>query len=322
MNLTPTGEAGERVMKEVLRLSPRMMHYEQYPDVAVFHDASFNTSPFAGRWGQSKVGLYTLIRETGFHPAPLTEWDMTPEGLRGRKALVLAGSLSIAPEIQSAIREYVREGGTLVTVFCSDGQGFPGCNGYDYACKPRESASARSFDNPKAIAHLGDVLGIAEGGGLTAREQVCSERYGTIALRDFNALAAEGKWVAQQACCAKLTPRPEATVLATFEDGSPAAIEHRFGKGRAVTLAFDIGLIANNLTVPPLHQWWSDLLSSLGCRKVVDTGNWFVEGGAWHDDAGRRLIILVNHDMQNAQTAQTPDGKSIRLEAGKTKVLE
>lgn len=34
---------------------------------------------------------------------------------------------------------------------------------------------------------------------------------------------------------------PEARVLATFDDASPAWLEHRFGQGRAYTLAFDLG---------------------------------------------------------------------------------
>lgn len=320
-NLTPTGEAAAPVIKQALENARYMMHYEQYPDVAVFHDAPFNSGPFSGPWGQSKVGIYTLIRETGFHFDPLIENEMTAEKLRDRKVLVLAGSLSIPPEIQSAIREYVRGGGTLVTVFCSDGQGFPGCNSYDYACKVRESAAQKSFDNPKAAAHLGDVLGIRSGGGVTAREQVKTPRHGAISLKEFNALPKEGRWVKQDACCANLTLRPEAKVLATFEDGSPAAIEHRFGKGRALTFAFDLGLIANNLTVPPLYAWWSDLLTALGCRKVLDTGNWFVESGAWHDDSGNRLIILVNHDADHPQDAKVPDGTTVRLEAGRAKTI-
>ncbi|MDD5519287.1 MAG: beta-galactosidase [Kiritimatiellae bacterium] len=319
--LTPTGEAGAPVIKEALENARYMMHYEQYPDVAVFHDASFNSGPFGGRWGHSKVGIYTLIRETGFHFDPLSEGDMTAEKLRGRKVLVLAGSLSLAPEVQAAIRDYVRGGGTLVTAFCSDGQGFPGCNSYDYACKVRESAAQKSFDEPKAAAHLGDVLGIRAGSGVTVHEQVKYDRHGTISLKDFNTLAKEGRWVKQDACCANLSPRPEAKVLATFEDNSPAAIEHRFGNGRAITFAFDIGLIANNLTIPPLYAWWSDTLVPLGCRKVVDTGNWFVEAGAWHDDAGNRLIILVNHDAVNAQDAKLPDGKTVRLDPGRAKTV-
>jgi hypothetical protein len=315
--LTPTGEAGAPVIKQALENARYMLHYEQHADVAVFHDASFNSTSFGGRWGQSKVGIYTLIRETGFHFAPLDEGEMTAEKLRGRKVLVLAGSLSLAPEVQSAIRDYVRGGGTLVTVFCSDGAGFPGCNSYDYACKVRESAAQKSFDEPKAAAHLGDVLGIRAGGGVTVREQISRG----ISLKDFNALAKEGRWVKQDACAAKLSPQPEAKVLATFEDGSPATIEHRFGKGRAITFAFDLGLIANNLTVPPLYAWWSKLLTSLGCRKVADTGNWFVESGAWHDDAGNRLLILVNHDTANPQDAKLPDGKTVRLEAGRAKTF-
>jgi hypothetical protein len=319
--LTPTGEAGAPVIKQALENARYMMHYEQFPDVAVFHDAPFNSGPFGGRWGHSKVGIYALIRETGFHFDPLTESEMTAENLRTRKLLVLAGSLSLAPEVQSAIRDYLCGGGTLVTVFCSDGAGFPGCNSYDYACPVRESAAKKSFDEPQAAAHLGDVLGIRTGGGVTAREQVRSERHDTIALKEFNALAREGRWVKQDACCATLLLRPGAKVLATFDDGSPAAIEHRLGKGRAITFAFDLGLIANNLTVPALYTWWSDLLVSLGCRKVLDTGNWFVEAGAWHDDSGHRLIILVNHDEKSVQAAKLPDGKTITLEPWQAKTI-
>ena len=110
-------------------------------------------------------------------------------------------------------------------------------------------------------------------------------------------------------------------MIATFDDGSPAVLDHRFGKGRAVTFAFDIGRIANNLTLDPLYQWWSDLLASLGCRKAVDTGNWRVEGGAWHDDAGTRVLFLVNHDPAHAQTAAFPDGRRLTLPPAGTRIL-
>ncbi|GEM_PF-3586116 len=319
--LTPTGEAGAPVIRAALENARHMMHYEQFADVAVYHDAAFNSGPFAGPWGQSKVGIYTLIRETGFQFDPLTERDMTDDGLRARKVLVLAGSISIAPEVQSAIREYVRGGGTLVTVFCSDGKGFPGCNSYDYGCNPRESAAERSFDGPKSSAHLGDVLGIRAGGGVGARGRASAEGREAVNFGGFNALAKEGRWVKQDACCAVLAPLPDAKVLAAFDDGTPAVIEHRFGTGRAITLGFDAGLIANNLTVPPMYAWWSDMLASAGCRKAVDTGNWSVEGGAWHDDAGNRLIILVNHDAANPQEARLPDGKTIQLDAGRAKTI-
>ena len=321
LQLTPTGQAGQRVMKDVLGLAKYMMHYEHHPDVAVFHDASFNTGRFAGPWGQSKVGLYTLIRETGFHADRLTEWDMTADRLSGRKVLVLGGTLSIAPEIQDAIRAYVRGGGMLVALFCSDGRGFPGCNSYAYGCKPRDSAARRSFEDPRAEAHLGDVLGIEEGGGVASHEEVRSEHRGVVSLRGFNALVAEGRWVAQQACCAKLKPAKGARVVAVFEDGSPAVIEQAYGRGRAVTFGVDLGLIANNLTVPGVYNWWSDLLGSLGCRKAVDTGNPYVEGGAWHDDSGSRLTILVNHDADQAQTATLSDGKKVQLAAGEARTF-
>ncbi len=312
--LTPTGEAAAPVIHQALENAKYMLHYEQFPDVAVFHDAAFNSKPMSGAWGQSKVGIYALIREVGFHFDPLDEAQMTAENLRGKKVLVLAGTTSIAPEIQTAIREFVREGGTLLSVFCSDGKGFPGCNSYDYAGAVRESTAEKSFEQPKSAAHLGDVLGIRSGGGtLVAREQMITDSEKKISLHDFNALVTEKRWVAQDSSATDLTLLPESKVTASFEDGSPAVFEHRYGKGRAITLAFDIGLIANNLTIPPLYAWWSDMLTGLGCRKVIDTGNPYVEAGAWHDDSGNRLVILINHDESSEQSATLPDGKTVTL---------
>ena len=316
LHLAPTGQAGQRVMKEILAMAPHMLHYEQPADVAVFHDAAFNTGRFAGPWSQSKVGLYTLVRETNFHPDPLNELQMTAESLRGRKVLVLAGSLSIAPEIQEAIRHYVRQGGTLVAVYCADAAGLPGCNSYEYACKPRQSAAVCSFEEPPAVAHLGDVLGVRQAGGLTRRATIRFGTHQAVSLAPFNALVPEKRWVDKDAAAATFVPAKEAKILATFDDGSPAAIEHRFGEGRAITVALDLGLIANNLTVPELYDWWSELLAGLGCRRAVDTGNPFVEGGAWHNDQGERLVLLINHDLQRAQKARLPDTENVLLEPG------
>jgi len=322
--LTPTGQAGQKVIKEILALAPYMLHYEQPADVAVFHDAAFNTGRFAGPWGQSKVGLYTLVRETNFHADPLADFQMTAENLRGRKVLVLAGSLSIAPEIQGAIRQYVRDGGTLVAIYCADAPGLPGSNGYEYACKPRQSAAVCSLEEPAAVAHLGDVLGVRQAGGLARRASIRFAGRPAVSIEAFNALVAEKRWVDKDAAAATFVPAKEAKVLATFEDGSPAAVEHRFGAGRAVTVALDLGLVANNLTVPELYAWWSDLLAGLGCRRAVDTGNPFVEGGAWHNDQGGRLVILVNHDLERPQEAILSPTEKVRLEPGQatTRVLK
>jgi hypothetical protein len=146
-----------------------------------------------------------------------------------------------------------------------------------------------------------------------------SDDRGAISLAGFNALADEKRWVAQQACVAEWKPVRGARVLARFDDNAPAVIENRFGKGRAITFAVDLGLIANNITLPELYTWWSDLLTSVGCRRIVDTANCFVEAGAWHDDEGNRLVILVNHNDDQSQTATLPDGRRVTLAAGEAK---
>jgi len=34
----------------------------------------------------------------------------------------------------------------------------------------------------------------------------------------------------------------------------------------------------------------------------------------WHNDAGQRLLILVNHDAENAHTVKLPDGNEVTIE--------
>ncbi len=316
--LNDTGRVSAKVMGEAIGYSKHMMKYDRYEDVAVFHDAAFNAQDIGGRYSQSKVGLYTLIRETGFHPAVLTAWDMTAQNLKGRKVLVLGGSTAIAPEIQDAIRAYVRDGGTLVTVFCADGAGFPGCNSYGHAAPLRDSAQTQSFGSGGDKTHLGDVLGVVQASGRAARKTITMPQLKPASLDAFNKLVQEKKWVETPPCVQTLALAPEAKVLATFDDGSPAVFERAFGKGRAITFAFDMGVIANNLTLDPLYSLWSQTLSGLGCRKALDTKNWRVFGGAWRDDDGVRVVFLTNLDKASPQTAALPNGRTVTLAPGAT----
>ena len=93
------------------------------------------------------------------------------------------------------------------------------------------------------------------------------------------------------------------------------------GLGEWGRFGFDLGLIANSLTVDSMYKAWSDLLTSLGCRKAVDTGNWRVEAGAWHDDSGHRVVFVVNHDAENAQDTQLPDGRKLSLAPGESRAV-
>jgi len=227
--------------------------------------------------------------------------------------LVLAGSVPIAPEIQEVIREYVRGGGTLLAVYSAQGQGFPGCNSYEFQGPVEECAAECSFENPPAQAHLGDVLGIVEGGG-SARHLRVDWPVSVLELEGFNALADEGRWVNQEACCSLLVAADGARVIATFDDGTTAAVFNEYEAGEAITVGVDCGLIANNLTDHALYQGVDELLKGFDCRKAYDTGDYQVEAGMWHNDAGQRLLILVNRDAEKAHTVKLPDGNEVTIE--------
>ncbi len=314
--MTENGRASQVVMGKATALAKYMQHYDRFEDIAVYHDAAFQTRA-SGCIGmglsQSKVGIYAFIRELGYHCEPLTTWEMTVENLRAHKVLVLAGSVPIAPEVQDAIREYVAGGGVVVAIYSAQGQGFPGCNGWEFSGPVAECAAEMSFTSPPARTHLGDVLGVASGGGAARHTQIIGTEY-TYELAPFNALVDEGRWANQEACCASLVPADGAQVGVRFEDGSPAIIMNRFGTGMAMTVGVDVGLVANNLTPDIPYTVFDDLFAGLGCRKVYDTGSYFVEAGMWHTDAGDKLLILVNHDEERAHTVKLPDGQDVTID--------
>ncbi|MGD9498091.1 MAG: hypothetical protein AB7Y46_17450 [Armatimonadota bacterium] len=313
-NLNDQGRLSRQVMGRVTSLGRYCEHYDRYEDVAVFHDSPWQSGSGLGSGlSQSKVGIYTLIRELGYHADPLTVWDMTAENLRDKKVLVLAGTVPIAPEIQEAIREYVRGGGTVLAFYSAAGEGFPGCNSWEFRGDAPQAARLASFEDPPAVAHLGDVLGIMSGGG-SARHGWVTEGMRQLDLTEYNALVDEGRWTDEEACCATLVPAASAQVVAQFDDGSPAVVVNDFGAGAAITIGIDVGLIANNIVHEGIYAGIDQMLGELGCRKVYDTGSYYVEAGMWHNDAGERLLILVNHDAENARTAPLPDGTTVTIE--------
>ena len=310
---TPLGRIAAKVITRAHDLSEGMVHYDAYPDVAVFHDAAASSRPFSSVWNQSKGGVYTLIRECGYHPEALTLWDMTDARLRGKRVLNLAGTTSMAPEIIAAVRGYVRDGGTLVAFYNAIGAGFPGCNSYDYSCPVLDSAREVSFR--AGTENLADVLGIIDP-GKPGKAQRIRVRDGEIDLAAVNDLIDGKKWMEAPVCATGMQVARDTEILATFEDGSPAAYRRACGKGRVYVFAYDLPCIANNLTIPALYRPWDGLMKSLGCRKALDTGDYFVEAGVWRDDAGKRTAFLINHDTENPHTIRLPNGSTVELAAG------
>jgi hypothetical protein len=73
-SLTENGRAAKAVMDKVQAIAPYMAHYDRHEDIAVYHDAAFQSRLNIGigmGLSQSKVGTYTLIRELGYHAEPL-----------------------------------------------------------------------------------------------------------------------------------------------------------------------------------------------------------------------------------------------------------
>lgn len=205
-------------------------------------------------------------------------------------------------------------GGSLVAFFSGARAGFPGCNSYDFK-GAFETNTQRSFEPDGK--HLGDVLGIIGAGGPGRTEEIRWPGF-SVDMSPVNEMIIEEQWMDFPVCATGVVLSEEAEVLAVFDDGSPAAWRHPYGAGMVYGYAYDLPAIANNMTIPALYGQWDGLMERLGCRKVLDTGDYYVEAGVWRDREGRRTVFLVNHDAERPRSVALPDGVVVRLLPGES----
>lgn len=315
-------EQGHRFLAaidEVRAFSPRLLHFEHDAKIAVFHNGIASDRTMMSTTSESKVGGYGMLRELGYQFDALTEQDIDAGKLRQYRVLLLAGDLSLAPEVQAAIRMFVSDDGFLIASFDPRGQGLPGCNSFDYAGPEAKSVERASFSNPVSVDHLGDVLGIMSAGGGCQDSQLSIESaYDeplAIDLTDVVSCLAGRSGDRIPVSIQEMSPAPGARVVGWFDrqhgGRRPGVVVNDYGRGRALTIGFCIGLVAANTYNPGVFAWMDQVLSAAGCSKrawavatsvpvgtdVKQRYEWRVEVGVWHDDLEMRTLVLVNHDQ-------------------------
>jgi len=322
--LTPYGAVAAMLFQRGKELAPFLLHYRRDAQIAVYSNEFYTLESFHLRQHNlmSKIGAWGLLRELGFDFDALTRWDILNGGLSRYKVLLLAGELSLTPPVQEAIRKFVEEGGTLICSFDGRGRGFAGANSYDYSGSPLQSIEKANFYEPPSVAHLGDVLGVRTGGGEGKyRRLVFVRPFGEWHKGD--AVSLDEVWTAYEALrwklskgrypltvalvCERLQSLPQAKVIARFADDSgqvrtAAIVANRFGEGIAYTFGFNLGAVAMLSYNPIAFSLMESLLVKAGCRRPVRFDNYRVECGVWEDDAGRKTVILVNHERKSAQS--------------------
>ncbi|HEY2933475.1 MAG TPA: beta-galactosidase [Acidobacteriota bacterium] len=107
-----------------------------------------------------------------------------------------------------------------------------------------------------------------------------------------------------------------ARAVASFEDGSPAAFERSYGRGRVIILGGFAGL-ANELKPAVRHPLGTFFAEWAGLKSPKLTASHFVELRELHAPLGR-MVLFFNHDSQPVQADYTA---SLDKPAGKIKEL-
>jgi len=157
--------------------------------------------------------LYTALQHANVPADFVDEDDLSPAGLSNIKVLYVTEP-DIPEENQRALVQWVRGGGTLVTV-----SGAGARDRYDEPCSVLSAATGLGDARPPLLLKSGVAVPVAgRGRGATG---------------DFTAYGARGTMA---------TAANEREIEAKFEDGSAAIVSRGVGRGRAVHFAWLPGL--------------------------------------------------------------------------------
>lgn len=226
-------------------------------DTAVLYTLYTHMSHGAHTSGDQAYAAHVLLGELAgswFRFISDAQLERREQNLDACKVVYLPLAQYMTPEATQQIEDYVRAGGTLV---CGDAEAFA----FDLAGNDTSTARER-------------ILGIKTIGAKTAEEIVLkSAGFGLAAgsrLRLFEIKLHDGTSVGRARAIQLADPQAE--VLGSYPDCSPALVSHRLGKGRALTFAANpfAPQVAVDASLWPAA--FKGLQQSLGCK--VDQPIW------------------------------------------------
>lgn len=255
----------------------------------------------AGIERDSLLGVYSALWERNT-PIDYVHIDhLTSESLRRYKLVFVPYPLMLPSSAAPVLREYVHSGGTL-------------------------AAEARfGWNNERGFASeripglgLWEVMGCREKSVQTAPKGKTALRW---SIPDWKTLPSgseiPGRWYEEV-----LEPlSPEARVVATFENGEPAAVMSRFGKGRTLMLGSYVSAAYRSAPSKAAENFFAALLEWAGVESPFAVSGSPLEIRAL--ESGRDLLLFAfNHRKEKASAsirfaAQAPSVKAIDFLSGK-----
>jgi beta-galactosidase GanA len=240
------------------------------------------------------AGYHRMFFERNIPVEILSSRELAEQNLQKYKLIVLPYPLMMTNEEATASREYVEKGGHLFVEarpgwVDEEGHAEPAIPGFDWT----------------------QMLGVRETSMDPAKE---------VAV-NWNGASFTGSNFAEH-----FTVLDDSTkVLAKFADGTPAAYEHKYGKGEAILLGTFAGQWNEANPVP--HHPLGDILSNWAGLSLPDLkATALVELREMDGPAGQ-FIFLFNHSEQPAkvefkETLQNPATKVTEIISGDTLKVE
>jgi hypothetical protein len=103
---------------------------------------------------------------------------------------------------------------------------------------------------------------------------------------------------------------PQARVVATFADGTPAAVQSTFGTGRTLMLGSYVSAAYQTTPTPEVERFYAGLLAWAGVTMPVETTGDAVEV-RFLESGADRIVFVLNHVATKATGAislRVPDG--------------
>ncbi|MDP6354765.1 MAG: beta-galactosidase trimerization domain-containing protein [Planctomycetota bacterium] len=261
--------------------------WAQQAEVAIVRPRTAEFFSGSASWENGKW-VYTALMHSHIPVAPLDEVLLLEQDLSLYKVIVICGD-HIRRGVAAKLKEWVNEGGTLFTM----GRGM------------------KADESDSALEDLHPLLGIAK--RVETQTWASVPRYGATSLRAIrpNGQPPEGAKIQPSdrlkcefvpAVGREVVDAAEgAEIVLKYEDGRPALIKNRYGKGAAWFATFYAGLEYANDTMQrkpfdgTKRACVSMPLLSADVRPVVDADEPLVEGVLLKNrKSGKQAVVLIN----------------------------
>ena len=225
---------------------------------------------------ESNAGIFKALYEKNIDVDILRmDRGLDIAALKSYKIIYLPFQIVMRKETADLLKEYVREGGCVVA-----------------------DARTATINELDFAYHTSPGAGLDELFGAVRTDWYGEKTYFKVNIKEKDKLPLEfdGKYFRDQ-----LQLKDSVNVIGTFEDNSPAVIEHKFGKGKAVLSAVPLGASYYGRPDNPVNKFIISLAQEAGvipdAQFISNIDDTSLDLKV-HELDGKKILYVINTDSQ------------------------